>query len=159
MEYKMKKIAIVLSLALFPFTAHAQVQISDEVIQNAANDLKPAFCANDLKQATQIVEGCYAKVDEDREHENINQCVVEDIFLMSVFVIKEKQYLDKAQRDPYADLEFIKMKNYVGRITKYPSLMTNITGFSGMKQVGEMVGGKVAKILLYENCLNLNKLK
>ncbi|MDI2091822.1 hypothetical protein [Commensalibacter oyaizuii] len=159
MMYKVKKIFIVLSLALFPFAAYAQNQISDEVIQNAAYDLKPAFCANDLKQAIQIVERCYAKVDEDPEHKNINQCVTEDIFLMSVFIIKRKQYFDKAQTDPYAGLEFAKMKNYVGRITKYPSFIMDIKRGSGMKQVGETGGGKIAKILKQDNCWNLNKLK
>ncbi|WP_271828671.1 hypothetical protein [Commensalibacter communis] len=155
----MKKIAMALSLVLFPLTAQAQSG-GDQVIQAAADELKPAFCANNLKQAIQIVEGCYAKVDEDSEKYNMNQCVIEDIFVVGIMAVKRKQYVDNFQTDPYANLDFDDNTNAASRWLKHPSFISNIiTNVEKMKQLGYRVGEGVGGNLKQENCLDFENLK
>lgn len=155
----MQKLFLIASLALLPLTAHAQSG-GDQVIQAAADELKPAFCANDLKQAIQIVEGCYAKVDEDSEKYNMNQCVIEDLFVFGVVKMKQKQYTNNFQTDPYANLDYVKPININLRISKHPSFMAGIINDQEtQQQMGDQIGRGISKILRQENCLDPEKLK
>ncbi|MDI2091823.1 hypothetical protein [Commensalibacter oyaizuii] len=154
----MKKIIVALSLVLLPSTAHAQSG-GDQVIQAAADELKPAFCANDLKQAIQIVEGCYAKVDEDSEKYNMNQCVIEDLAVVVTIKKKQQQYINNYQTDPYSSLDFIQTKSIAMRASKHPNFMSNLVESNDVKNAGLTAVIKTVKILMKENCLDLDKLQ
>lgn len=154
----MKKILIALSMMVIPLTAHAQSG-GEKVVQDAADELKPAFCANDLKQAIQIVEGCYTKVDEDSKKYNMNQCVAEDIFVMSIISEKRKKYLNNLQTDPYANSTFANNTSIALRWSKHPNFVSNITDSNDAKNIGYRITKDIINALKPEGCLNLDKLK
>ncbi|CAI3943334.1 unnamed protein product [Commensalibacter communis] len=147
-----------LSLVLFPLTAQAQSG-REQVVQAVTNDLKPAFCANDLKQAMQIVEGCYAKVDQDSEKYNMNQCVLEDIMVIGAIKKKQKQYLTNYMPDPYAHLDFIQPVNVGLRVGKHPNSFTDAGSSEEMKKTFIEDVSTIIDNMKQENCFDLDKLK
>lgn len=155
----MRKIFFMTSILFLPLSAYGQTEVSNATIQSAANELKPALCKNDLKQAIQIVEDCYAKVDEDSEKYNMNQCVTEDMFVLSVIKYKQKQYMSNSQIDPYANLEFANINNAGVRWLKHPSFINRVTDSQDAQKIGYQVTKDVINILKQENCWNLDKLK
>lgn len=120
-----KKIWSLLMMVCLPFAAHAQIPLSDMVIHNAVNDLKPALCANNLQEAMQKVEDCYTKVDVDHTHQAMNQCVLEDILVMTAIKQQARYSASKNISDSYLNSDFMKKINIQARIHKYPNFMLN----------------------------------
>lgn len=158
----MKKIFIALSMMVIPLTAHAQSD-GEQVVQDAANDLKPAFCENSIPNAIKIVENCYANVDADSAHEKMNQCIIEDMTVVFTIKQKQQQYLNNYQTDPYSNLDFMQKQNIMMRQLKHPSFFNSMTETGNTPQaVGEIVMKAYVKIierLKQEGCVDLDKLK
>ncbi|EHD13856.1 hypothetical protein CIN_12150 [Commensalibacter intestini A911] len=57
--------------------ANAQTEVSDTIIQKAAEALKPALCHNNLSKIIQIAQDCYQNT-QDATINKTNQCVIED---------------------------------------------------------------------------------
>lgn len=154
----MKKLFWIVSLALLPLTAHAQSG-GDQVLQAAADELKPAFCANDLKKAIPIVEKCYESVDQGVENSNINQCVIEDLFVFGVIKMKQKQYTNNFQTDPYVKLSYAQNAQLGLRLSKHPNFTDNLINSKDKEQIGGKIAIKMATTLQRDNCFDLDKIK
>ncbi|MDI2091820.1 hypothetical protein [Commensalibacter oyaizuii] len=114
----MKKIVLALSLVIVPLTAKAQTEVSDEIIQNAAEELKPALCNNDLRKAIGITQDCY-KASRHAEIDKINQCVLEDFMTSGLVKMKRTKAEKNGETDPYSDIEFVNPDNVKLRLIKY----------------------------------------
>lgn len=154
----MKKFFITLSVMVLPFTAYAQSG-GQQVLQDAANSLKPAFCANNLSNAIKIVEACYAKVDAKSEGSNMNQCVMEDVVVIGAIRQKQKQYLSNYMADPYAKLPFIQEENIGMRIMKHPNFMSNVAESEEAEDAGAEAATEIFSILKSDGCVDFDKLK
>ncbi|MDI2091821.1 hypothetical protein [Commensalibacter oyaizuii] len=155
----MKKFIMVLLMMLFPLTIYASSG-EDQVIQAAADELQPAFCANDLKQAIQIVERCYLQVDRDGQHRNMNQCVAADIVVAYIINHKQKEYFDVYNKDPYS--AFMDSKNISDRTSKYPNFLDQIQeADDDMKVIAiyDKVSLDVTAILKQKGCFDFYNLK
>lgn len=150
----MRKILFLTTILFLPLSAYAQIEVSDEIIQKALDDLKPAFCKNDLKQAMQVVLECYEKVDTSNNGKDANQCILEDIATLGAI----KYQFGRNTTGLYSD--FVKPENIKARTTKYSSLFMSDNAVSQDKLSKLTVG--TAKLLLTlqkEKCFDPSKLK
>lgn len=135
-----------------PLSAYAQIEVSDTVIQKAANDLKPALCKNSVEQVIQIIEGCYATVDEDSENNNMNLCVVEDYFVMNIINAQKEVYLNNFKTDPYVNSDYAKNVNFIYRLSKHPNFTNSFTKKEDAQKVEKRVTTNIINILKEDRC-------
>lgn len=153
----MRKILFLTSILLLPLSAYAQTEVSDTIIQKAANDLKPAFCKSDLGKAIEIVKECYNNT-QPLNIDKTNQCVIEDFTVNGLVQMQRKKAATNGDPEPFAGNEFFNPDNIQVRLIKYEN------SYSYGNQSSEVMHKKlyndtmrVALALDRDNCFTIGK--
>lgn len=97
------------------------------------------------------------RVDQDKAHQEMNQCVIEDIFIIGLIKQQEKKLIMAQKSSPYSDIDYMKSSNIKARLNKYPNFTHDHDDVLERKAM--VTAGRAGFILKQQGCFNIDKLK